>query len=34
LFDELDIIIASVEVLDGEVVADLLGVEEEDLDPV
>jgi hypothetical protein len=34
LFDELDIIIASIEVLDGEVVADLLGVEEEDLDPV
>jgi hypothetical protein len=34
LFDELDIIIAGVEVLDGEVVADLLGVEEEDLDPV
>jgi hypothetical protein len=34
LFDELDIIITGVEVLDGEVVADLLGVEEEDLDPV
>jgi hypothetical protein len=34
LFDELDIIAAGVEVLGGEVVADLLDVEEEDPDLV
>jgi hypothetical protein len=32
--DELDIVRASVEVLIDEVVADLLGAEEEDPDPV
>jgi hypothetical protein len=34
LFDELDIVATSVDVLGGEVVVDLLDVEEEDSDPV
>jgi hypothetical protein len=34
LFDELDIVGAGVEVCVNDVVADLLGVEEEDPDPV
>jgi ribonuclease PH len=34
LFDELNIVAISVDVLDGEVVVDLLNVEEEDSDPV